>query len=102
MRKQLTLGLLEISVFLFIVLSVASCKHGPSKLEVAIDSWVGKPVGEMLAVWGAPDTNIKLDDGTSVLTWKNIWYRNQYRHECRKTFTVGADSHIKKWAYNDC
>jgi len=86
----------------FLAVSIPSCKHGPSKLEVAMSSWVGKPVGEMLAVWGAPDANIKLDDGTSVLTWKRIWYRNDYRHECRKSFTVGADNIIKNWSYNDC
>jgi hypothetical protein len=94
--------LFQILAISFLLVSITSCKHGPSKLEVAMSSWVGKPVGEMLSVWGAPDTNIKLDDGTSVLTWKRVWYWNEYRHECRKSFTVGPDSIIKKWVYNDC
>jgi hypothetical protein len=105
LKKHLPTILLKIFIASFLSLSGAACKHGPSgpsKLEVEMSSWVGKPMGGMLAAWGAPDTTIKLDDGTSVLTWKRVWYRNEYRHECRKSFTVGADSNIKKWSYNDC
>jgi hypothetical protein len=71
-------------------------------MDVEMSSWVGKPMGGMLVMWGAPDNTIKLDDGTSVLTWKKEWYWNGYRHECRKSFTVGPDGNIKTWSYNDC
>jgi hypothetical protein len=98
LAQNVPLLLLSLALTLFGV----GCTHGPSKLEVAMSSWVGKPAAEMLAVWGAPDTSLKLDDGTSVLTWKKIWFWNQYRHECRKSFTVGADGNVKKWVYNDC
>ena len=102
LKKHLQTIFLKIFVVSFLLLFGTACKHGPSRLEVAMSSWVDKPVGEMLASWGAPDATIKLDDGTSVLTWKRVWSRKESRHECRKSFPVGADGNIKKWSYTDC
>lgn len=84
------------------VLAVAGCKHGPSKLEKAMDSWVGEPANELLGSWGAPDTSVKLNDGSTAMTWKNIWFKNGYRHECRRSFTIGPDERVKSWTYQDC
>lgn len=86
----------------FVLLMLAACKHGPSKLEKAMDSWVGEPAGKLLASWGAPDTSVKLNDGSTVMTWKRIWFRNDVRHECRRSFTIGPDERVKSWTYQDC
>jgi len=75
------------------------CHKGMAK---SMDSWVGSTVGQLVEKWGAPDTSIKLDDGSSMLTWKNVWHRNNYRHECRQSFKIGPDGRVTTWSYQDC
>jgi len=67
-----------------------------------MDSWVGKPATELMSSWGAPDTSLQLADGSQALTWKKVWWRSGYRHECRQSFTVDSYGTVRAWSYNDC
>lgn len=93
---------LSILLIASLLLFITGCKHGPSRLARTMDSWVGDPVESLVASWGAPDSSMQLGDGRSVLTWKQEYWRGQYRHECRKSFTIGTDGRVERWSYNDC
>lgn len=86
-------------------LALTACHHGPSRMDRAMDSWVGKPIGDVIMRFGAPSASMKLPDGRTVYTWKNMWSGGQYGqyiHECRITFTTGTDDRVANWSYRDC
>lgn len=76
---------------------------GCTSLEKVMDSWVGQPSDELVALWGSPHLRMPLNNGGQVLTWENTEGNYQWGfRNCRKTFTTNSVGIIEKWSYSNC
>ena len=67
----------------------------------AMASWVGKPEAQLIASWGAPDSSMRLDDGSKVLTWKRIWSNHYHVGEGRQSFVISVNGMVQSWSYDN-
>lgn len=65
-------------------------------------SWVGQPVDNVVAAWGAPDSRMDRSDGGATYTWVNASSDRYGVHQCRQTFTTDSRRVIVGWSYNNC
>lgn len=92
------------------------CQHGPSALQIKLDSAVERKalIDERIVEWGAPESKAPLSDGRVVYTWKMPWtssginysvpggqaYSSQ--HLCTVAVTVTSDNVIQSYSQRDC
>lgn len=67
-----------------------------------MQSWVGKSSSELIAVWGAPDNTARLENGSSAMTWINVFGNQQGVGTCRRTFVADASGVVSRWSYTGC
>jgi len=75
---------------------------GCTTTKSVMKSWVGHPIDDVVAAWGAPDSRMARTDGGAVYTWITV-SGNQYGvQQCRQSFTTNAESVVTGWSYNNC
>jgi hypothetical protein len=63
--------------------------------------WIGRPVSELLAARGEPDSTVTLKDGRQIMMWTSFESPRQVV-PCRRTFTIGANGMVEKVSSSDC
>ena len=63
--------------------------------------WVGRPVTELVAAWGTPDSTLSLEDGRKVMMWTSFQSPGQVV-PCRQSFTVSAAGTVEKFSSSAC
>lgn len=86
------------SLALIALLLAAACASTDSYMQ----SWVGKPVSDVVAVWGAPVRQFQMADGSLNYTWSTYYTTGGFSNECRRSFTVDDAQIIKSYSYSGC
>ena len=69
-------------------------KYRLGTINDTMQSWVGSPLSELVARWGAPDSTFENRDGSRIITWKESdWIHG----ECSKNFEVDAQDVLTRW-----
>jgi hypothetical protein len=63
--------------------------------------WVGRPVSELVSVWGKPDSTLNLEDGRKVMIWSSF-QRPEQVIPCKQSFTVNAEGTVEQFSSSDC
>ena len=85
-------------IMLLVVFTLAGC----ASMETVMDSWTGKSIDDVTAMWGAPESVISRNDGGATYTWKTFRTNNYGIHECRQSFVTNSNGSIVSWSYNNC
>src|SRR5262245_47935157 len=70
--------------------------------DSAMNSWVGHPADDLVALWGAPDSRISLENGGAVYTWISVSQNHYGVTQCRQSFNVDSKGVITGWSYSGC
>jgi hypothetical protein len=70
-------------------------------LNTKMESWVGKPIDDVSASWGAPDSSISRSDGGTTYTWTTINSDDRDAKSCQKTIVTDSKDIVVSWSISD-
>jgi hypothetical protein len=91
-----------INIILLILLTVLITSGCIKNVETELKSWVGHPLDEMTASWGAPENVINREDGGKTYTWFTTISAEYGGGICKRSVTTNSKNLIVTWSYNNC
>lgn len=64
--------------------------------------WIGRPLQDLVAAWGAPVQSFNADDGGSIHSWSMTIVRYRRTEECRRSVLVDREGLVRQWLYDTC
>lgn len=85
-------------ISIFMIFALCGC----ASMQTVMKSWVGKPIDDVTASWGAPESKMPRSDGGYTYTW-TTFSSNQYGvHQCRQSFVTNSEGTVVSWSFNGC
>lgn len=91
--------------WLFVVVGLVLCAGCMSRSK-KMAAWQGRPAGELVTKWGAPDSMVTLADGRQVITYISAWGTyGEYgggSDTCKESFTIDPNGNVESWSHSGC
>jgi hypothetical protein len=89
---------LMVTLFFMVILSACSS----ATMNTEMESWVGKPIDDAVAVLGKPNSRIPGDDGGITHTWITRVSDDRDAAECHQTVVTDSTGTIVSSAARNC
>ncbi|MFQ5699337.1 MAG: hypothetical protein ACE5IL_13765 [Myxococcota bacterium] len=70
--------------------------------QMNLERWRGHTRDDVIAHWGAPDSETSLTGGRRVVTWTSTWGLWILGGTCRESFTLTSEHRVDGWTFSDC
>jgi len=83
---------------LLVMLIISSC----TSMTEFMNSLMGKPIGDAIAILGAPESKISRRDGGETYIWNIISSTQLDENQCRQLFVTNSSGIIVSWSHSGC